>query len=119
MSPNPLGEAAFKATMEGRMTDTARAETTCVDIWPYVRLVQSSACLPQPVLDNEWVEHVYHGESGRYDHVLIPTGRPDTFLVIVVDTVHGSVYGHRLLDLSAEYGLTPPGESSGHTARQS
>ena len=105
--------------MEGRMTDTTREPTARVDIWPYVRLVQSSVGLPQPVLDNEWVGHVYHSESGRYDHVLIPAGPPDTFLVIVVDTVHGSVYGHRLLDLQAEYGLAPPGGSGDQAVRQS
>jgi hypothetical protein len=46
----------------------------------------------------------YRSQFNHYDHVLVPAGRFNTFLVVVVDRVHGSVYGHRVLDLGAEYG---------------
>lgn len=51
---------------------------------------------------------MYRSQFGHYDHVLVPVGRFNTFLVVVVDRSHGCVYGHRLLDLNAEYGLVPP-----------
>ena len=105
MSPNALTETVFKATTEDKMTDVTKTPGDCLDIWPYVRMVQDSVELPQQVIDGEWVEYVYRSEFGHYDHVLVPAGRFNVFLVIVVDRVHGSVYGHRVLDLNAEYGL--------------
>jgi hypothetical protein len=65
--------------------------------------------LPQQVIDGEWVEYVYRSQFGHYDHVLVPAGSFNVFLVIVVDRVHGSVYGHRILDLNSEYGLDERG----------
>jgi hypothetical protein len=105
MSPNPLTEAIFKATTEGKMTNVTEQPGDCIDIWPYVRMVQQLVALPQQVVDGQFVEYVYRSEFGHYDHVLVPAGRFNVFLVIVVDRVHGSVYGHRILDLNAEYGL--------------
>jgi hypothetical protein len=109
MSPNPLTETIFKATTEGKMTNVTEQPGDCIDIWPYVRMVQQSVALPQQVIDGQFVEYVYRSEFGHYDHVLVPAGRFNVFLVIVVDRVHGSVYGHRILDLNAEYGLTELG----------
>lgn len=91
------------------MTDVTKTPGDCIDIWPYVRVVQDSVALPKQVIDGEWVEHVYRSQFGHYDHVLVPAGRFNVFLVIVVDRVHGSVYGHRVLDLNAEYGLDERG----------
>lgn len=105
MSPNLLTETIFKATTEGKMSDVTKQPGACVDIWPYARLVQKSVELPQKVLDGQFVEYVYRSQFNHYDHVLIPAGRFNVFLVIVVDRMHGSVYGHRILDLNAEYGL--------------
>lgn len=106
MSPNLLTEPLFKATTEGKMTDVTQQPGGCIDIWPYVRLVQHSIQLPQRVIDGNWVEYVYRSQFNHYDHVLIPAGRFNTFLVVVVDRVHGSIFGHKVLDLNAEYGLT-------------
>ena len=109
MSPNPLSETIFKATTEDKMTIVTRQPGACIDIWPYVAMIQESVGLPQQALDGHWVEYVYRSQFGHYDHVLIPVGRHNVFLVIVADRVHGSVYGHRVLDLNAEYGLTELG----------
>ena len=105
MSPNSLTETIFKATTEGKMSNVTQQPGGCIDIWPYVRMVQESVELPQQVIDGQFVEYVYRSQFNHYDHVLIPAGRHNVFLVIVVDRVHGSVYGHRVLDLTAEYGL--------------
>jgi hypothetical protein len=106
MSPNPLSETFFKATTEGKMSNVTQQPSGCIDIWPYVRMVQQSVELPQRVIDGQFVEYVYRSQFNHYDHVLVPAGRHNVFLVIVVDRVHSSVYGHRVLDLNAEYGLT-------------
>jgi hypothetical protein len=106
MSPNALPKTIFKATTEGKMSDVTQQPGHCIDIWPYVRMVQQDVELPQQVIDGQFVEYVYRSQFNHYDHVLIPVGRRNVFLVIVVDKVHGSVYGHRVLDLNIEYGLS-------------
>jgi hypothetical protein len=108
MSPNPLAESIFKATTEGRMTNVTAQPGGCIDIWPYAKMIQASVELPQQVIDGQFVKYVYRSQFNHYDHVLVPFGRSNTFLVIVVDRLHGSVYGHRVLDLNAEYGLAEP-----------
>ena len=108
MSPNTLTETVFKATTEGEMSNVTQEPGACVDIWPYVRAVQESVGLSQQAVDGQFVEYVYRSQFDHYDHVLVPVGRFNTFLVVVVDRPHGFVYGHRLLDLNAEYGLVPP-----------
>jgi hypothetical protein len=109
MSPNPLTESIFKATTEGKMTDVTQQPGACTDIWPYVRMIQHAVELPQQAIDGNWVQYVYRSQFNHYDHVLVPAGRFNVFLVIIVDRLHGSVYGHRLIDLNAEYGLGPDG----------
>ena len=88
------------------MSNVTQQPGDCIDIWPYVRMVQQSVELPQRVIDGQFVEYVYRSQFNHYDHVLVPAGRYNVFLVIVVDRLRGSVYGHRILDLNAEYGLT-------------
>jgi hypothetical protein len=103
--PNLLNETIFKATTEGRMTNVTDQPGNCLDIWPYVKAVRQATELPQAAVDGQFVEYVYRSQFNHYDHVLIPAGRHNVFLVIVVDRIHGSVYGHRVLDLNTEYGL--------------
>jgi len=104
MSPNPLTEALFKSTTEGKMSNVTQQPGDCIDIWPYVRQLQESTQVPQKALHGRFVEYVYRSQFNHYDHVLIPSGI-NVFLVIVVDRIHCSVYGHRILDLNVEYGL--------------
>jgi hypothetical protein len=105
VSPNALSETIFKATTEDKMSNVTQQPGNCIDIWPYVRMVQHSVELPQQVIDSQHVDFVYRSQFGHYGHVLVPAGRFNLFLVVVVDRLHGSVYGHRLLDLNKEYGL--------------
>lgn len=105
MCPNLLTEAAFEATTEGKMSNVTGRPGGCTDIWPYVKKVQQSVDLPQSVVEGQLVQDVYRSQFDHCDHVLIPTGRQNVFLVVVVDRVHGSVYGHCVLDLNAEYDL--------------
>ena len=109
MSPNSLTEDVFKATADGKMTNVTEQPDACADIWPYVRLIQQSVSLLERVVEGKLVETVYRSESGHYDHVLIPTGRHNVYLVIVVDRVGSSVFGHRILDLNELYGLDERG----------
>jgi hypothetical protein len=68
--------------------------------------------LPEHVIKEGIVERVWRSSDGRYAHVLLPTRRSSVFLAIVVDVGGDCIFGHRLLDLNAEYGLTPHGARS-------
>ena len=57
------------------------------------------------VYENKLVEMVYRNDTSTYDHVLLPTSNSSVFMVIVVDLLGKSVFGHVLLDLNKEYVL--------------
>jgi hypothetical protein len=109
LSSNELSEEQFKATTEDKMTNVTQSPGECIDIWPYVKLIQASASLPQQVIDGNWVQYVYRSKTGRFDHVLVPAGRQNVFLVIIVDRPAMRVYGHRIVDLNELYGLDDAG----------
>ncbi len=90
-------EACFAAPIQN-VTENAEP---IVDIWPYVDNI-SLDDLGLPDLND--VHHVYRDAHGRFDQILIGTGRFNTLLVIVVDRHEKAVLGHRLLDLNREFG---------------
>ncbi len=86
------------------MREVMHETNDVVDSWPYVASVPTRD-LAGHVVGHGLVEHVYRSGDGRFDHVLVVTNSVDVNLVVVVDRVRGSVFGHRLLDLREEYGL--------------
>ena len=104
MSINQLSEAEFKSTMSG-MKDVTQLADASVDIWNYVASLVDLGALPKDVYNNNIVEYVYRNDSQTFDHVLLPIGTPNTFIVVVVDLAQECIYGHYSLDLNKEYGL--------------
>jgi hypothetical protein len=51
------------------------------------------------------VEYVYRGDSGLFEHYLIPTTTKNVYLVLVRDTVESILFGYHVLNLNANYGL--------------
>ena len=100
MRTRELTEAEFKDTFTAKMVNVTETATDVLNIWPYVEAV------PIRVLDGHFVEAVYRGEDNRFDHVLVMTESKNVYLVVVVDLVQDAIYGHRLLDVNQEYGLT-------------
>jgi len=79
-----------------------------IDVLPYVDSIPTKELEPFTLYER-FVECVYRGSDGRYDHVLFMTTTKNVFLVIVVDLIKGNVKGHRILDLNKEYGITEQG----------
>lgn len=104
MRTNQLSEEEFKSTMSG-MTDVTEIADAAVDIWEYVALLVNLESLPKVVYDDNIVEYVYRNDSLTFDHVLLPTGTPNVYVVIVVNLVQEIIYGHYPLDLNEEYSL--------------
>jgi hypothetical protein len=105
MQTRQLTEGEFKATFISEMHNVTDTATDVLDIWPYVESVPACELEGHSIYDH-FFECVYRSGDDCFDHVLVLTRTKNVFLVVVVDLFHGSIYGHRLLDLNREYGLS-------------
>ena len=60
----------------------------------------------------ETVSWVWEDARRRYQHVLLNTEDKNVFMVIVLDLWKREIFGHRLIDLSREYGLNTKPDTS-------
>ncbi|RVD73752.1 MAG: hypothetical protein EOS58_01745 [Mesorhizobium sp.] len=98
-----LQEDEFKACFAEPMKNVIDTAEAVVDIWLYVDALDLDE-IGLPYLND--VHYVYRDALSRFDQVLIGTGRFNTLLVIVVDRGKSAVFGHFLLDLNKEYGVS-------------
>jgi hypothetical protein len=105
MQTRRLNEDEFKATTTPKMRNVHESATDVLDIWPYVHSVSSTDLEGHSIYDR-FVEVVYRSDDDRFDHVLVMTRTKNVYLVVVIDLAHDLFYGHRLLDLNREYGLS-------------
>lgn len=103
MRTTRLTETAFKATFTARMRDITGSAHEVVDIWLYVDAIPANQCDGLELQSDE-VRHVWRDAYDRYDHVLLPLARENTYLVVVVDLRMAQVHGHHILDLGALWG---------------
>ena len=79
------------------------AEPPC-DIWSYFEKIPANDFDGHDCSAGN-VNYVWNDSSGRYQHVLIDSKDENVSMVIVIDLVHSTVFGHRILNLSREYGI--------------
>jgi hypothetical protein len=108
LEPRRLDDDRFRATFTAPMRNVTAEATNVIDIWPYVTAVPNSDLDGHEIYDR-FVEYVYRDAFGRFDHVLVMTRTPNVYLAIVVDLRREEIYGHRLLDLNAEYAILREG----------
>ena len=95
--PRKLSEDEFQACFAPPMVDVTESASAAVEIWSYVDSLDLDD-VGVPSLND--VHYVYRDALGRFDQVLIGTGRFNALLVIVVDLRSETVFGHFLLDLN-------------------
>jgi len=105
MQTNLLSEEEFKGTFAAPMRDVMATATNVLKIWPYVEAIPTAELSGTVVVPN-CVEHVYRNASNTFDHVLVVTNTKNVYLVVIVDLIRGTIFGHRLMDLNHEYGLS-------------
>jgi len=98
-----LSREQYLACCADPMEDVTRHVEALVDIWPYVDAIDLDLLSIAKLND---VNYVMRDAKGRYDHVYIGTGRFNAMLVVVVDRRRRNVFGHWLLDLNKEYGVS-------------
>ncbi len=101
--PRELNREEFLACSTAPISNVMGQEEAATDIWRYVDQLDLDA-LGLPHLND--VRYVYRDALGRYDQVLIGTGRFNALLVVVVDRESETVHGHHVLDLNAEYSVS-------------
>jgi hypothetical protein len=100
-----LTKTEYNDTMNEGMLDVTENAHPSIDIWDYVSDLVKEGIVIEYVLKNHLVEKVYRNLTNSFDHILLPTDRENTFIVIIADLPDKLIYGHYLLDLTKEYGL--------------
>ena len=100
-----LSEIEFKNTFGSKMTDVTKTAEPVVDIWDYVEKLVNQNIVDEHVLENNLVDKVYRNDTSTFDQVLLPTDNKNAFIILVVDIVNETLFGHFKLDLNKEYGL--------------
>ena len=99
-----LSKEEYLQTFRPPMRNVTGTERSVIDIWPYVNEA-IAADLPQCDPDGVEVELVYRSSDDLFEHVLLPTGEKNVYMVLIVSLRADAVLGHRILDLNQEYGL--------------
>ena len=99
-----LTKESFLTTFKAPMQAVSMDAVPPLDFWPYFQSIpiqdfESFDC------SAERVENAWRDSTGKFEHVLINSQDKNVFMVIVIDCVSGTVFGHRLLNLNREYGL--------------
>jgi siderophore synthetase component len=89
--------------MGSLMNDVTATAEPVVDIWPYVEELVHEDLVSAYVFENCLVEKCYRNDAGSYEHVLLPTGDLNIFMVLIIQLSTESIFGHYLLDLEALY----------------
>jgi hypothetical protein len=105
MKTRLLDPTEFKSTFAEPMRDVLATATSVIDIWPYVAAIPGNELFGNEIVKG-CVEHVYRNGTGTFDHVLVVTRTKNVFVAVIVDLARETIFGHHLLDLNHEYGLT-------------
>jgi len=101
-----LTEAEFRATFVEPMHRMGEEESyRPIPLKGYLSECVVELALPTTTQDIE-IHHVYLNGDKTFTHVLFFFGKPNVYLVLVVDHKTDSVCGYRVLDLNEEYGST-------------
>jgi hypothetical protein len=100
-----FSQAQYMSTMISPMTNVTETAYPSVDMWPAVDKLVNMNLIPVLVLEKHLVEAVYQNKIGTYDHVLLPTGRSNTLICIIVNNRQKKIEGYYILDLVKDYSL--------------
>jgi hypothetical protein len=102
-----LDDAQFRATFSLKMHDVEPDSSAMADVLPCIREIPTDQ-LQGFTLGELSVYGVYRGDSGLFEHYLIPTTTANVFIVLVRDCAKRLFTGYHLLNLNAKYGLSTP-----------
>jgi hypothetical protein len=101
MTPRRLDPDTVVSTFVHPMQELHEVPREEIEVWPYVDALGED---PYGTDGND-VECVYRSADGRWDHVLIPSSIPPTYLVVIVDVARNEILGHDVITLNDQYGV--------------
>ncbi len=106
MAIQQLNKAHYLSTFAEPMRLLKENETPpkCISLKDYVEECIPAHDLPTTTDDIE-IHYEYVSGNQKYTHVMFFYGKPNEYLVVIIDNIEERVEGHYLLDLNAEYGV--------------
>ena len=90
--------------MGSNMTDVTKSAEPLINIWYYAEQLLKNNLLSEYGFKKQLIEAVYENDEKTYQHILLFTNSKNCYMVIVVDMINRSVYGHYYLNLNEKYG---------------
>jgi hypothetical protein len=100
-----LSQLQYQETLDGPMTRVGGDDAPPFDFWPYFEAIPPSDFEGHDCTEGA-VSWAWNNASGTFQHVLVSSEDKNVFMVLVLDLRARGVWGHRLLDLNREYGLS-------------
>jgi hypothetical protein len=101
-----LDEDQFNATFVDPMQRLGEdADFVAIPLGDYVTECIADLDLAA-TLDDREIRHVYINGDKTFCHVMLYSGEPNRYLVIVTDNGKKTIHGHHVLDLNEKYGIT-------------
>jgi hypothetical protein len=98
-------EDEFRDVTGWRLLDVSESTVEDTDVWPYVEELVLLGLVPKYVAEGKIVAHVFRDGERTFDHVLLSTGSPEDFIVVVIDLATGQIKGHFEWNLAKYFGL--------------
>ena len=105
MSVRLLSESDFSATFSYPMHRVPLEAEPPFDFWNYFDSIPAEHFCGHDCSSAE-VDYAYTSDCDSYQHVLVNSESKNVFMVLVLDLRDNSVFGHRLLNLNEEYGIS-------------
>lgn len=99
-----LSESQYIQSMGSNMTDVTKSAEPLINIWYYAEQLLKNNLLSEYGFKKQLIEAVYENDEKTYQHILLFTNSKNCYMVIVVDMINRSVYGHYYLNLNEKYG---------------
>lgn len=100
-----LSKEEYLSTFAEPMYRVGEGEVPPFDFWDYFDQIDPRDFEGYDCSDGE-VDIAYRDPTGRFEHVLVKSTELNVFMDLVLDRKELIVFGHHLLDLNKEYGLT-------------
>lgn len=104
MKIRELSESQYIQSMGSKMNDVTESAKPLINIWCYAEQLLKNHILSEYGFKKQLIETVYENDEKTYPHILLFTNRKNFYMVIVVDMINQTVYGHYYLDLNEKYG---------------
>ena len=105
MRPKLLSEAEYQGTLVGPMIRVGGNDVPPFDFWTYFEAIPPADFEGHDCSEGV-VSWAWNNASHTFQHVLVSSVDKNVFMVLVLDLRARGVWGHRLLDLNREYGLS-------------